>query len=849
MHDGLRLTESLRREPSSHVRLLEPRDLRSLAERVDAGRRAASAELEQESRAEKGQFMTPLGVARLMASMLRSNQDEVRLLDAGAGIGSLLAAAVEEFCMRPKRPRLLRVTAYEIDSTLVPLLRKTLEMCEEECQRAHIKFESEIVERDFIADAAESLVPGLFESRELRSYTCAIQNPPYRKLSTNSQAWKYLRSMGVETTNLYTGFLGATLRLLEPGGELVAITPRSFCNGPYFRAFRNLLLRTAAIHQIHLFESRQKAFKDDDVLQETIIVRAVAGVAQPDKVIVTSSTDCDEPSLTRELTFGDVVRRDDPELFIRIVEDGISAAVVEQMNRFSCNLSELGLNVSTGKVVDFRARKFLRAWPEATTAPLIYPLNFEAGFVEWPRPSKKPQAIEKVEAVQDHLVPNACYVLVKRFTSKEEKRRIVAAVHLPHRIAAESIGFENHLNYFHMKGAGLDESLAKGLGAYLNSTLLDSYFRQFSGHTQVNATDLRNLRYPTADELRRVGRRIDIQFPDQQELDRIISEELMAKPNNQIDPVAAKRKIGEAMKALTDLGFPRAQLNERSALTLLALLGLGPKDPWADATSRHIGITPIMDFMKARYGKEYAPNTRETIRRQTIHQFVQGALILENPDAPDRPTNSPKTVYTIEQTALDLLRSFGTVEWDTRVQEYCMRVPALRDQYAQTRQVKRIPIKLPEDVFISLSPGGQNVLVERIMTDFAEIFTPGGVPLYVGDSSDKHAYYDKEALEALGVYIESHGKMPDVIIYDTEREWLVLVEAVTSHGPINPKRQRELKDLFAGCTVGLVLVTAFLTRKAMVKYLSEISWETEVWVAEAPEHLIHFNGERYLGPY
>jgi hypothetical protein len=228
---------------------------------------------------------------------------------------------------------------------------------------------------------------------------------------------------------------------------------------------------------------------------------------------------------------------------------------------------------------------------------------------------------------------------------------------------------------------------------------------------------------------------------------------------------------------------------------------------------------------------------------------LEAGLITVNPDDPKRPTNSAKTVYQIEGSALELLRSIGTPEWDKDLRAYLASVETLAKRYARERKMKRIPLRLPTGHKITLSPGGQNVLVEKIITDFAAYFTPGGLPLYVGDTGDKFAYFDQEGLEALGVKIETHGKMPDVIVHDTERNWLVLIEAVTSHGPINPKRRNELSRLFADSQAGLVYVTAFLDRKTMVQYLNEISWETEVWVADAPTHLIHFNGERFLGPY
>jgi hypothetical protein len=311
----------------------------------------------------------------------------------------------------------------------------------------------------------------------------------------------------------------------------------------------------------------------------------------------------------------------------------------------------------------------------------------------------------------------------------------------------------------------------------------------------------------------------------------------------------AERKIGEALALLNDLGLPRQQQNERSALTLLSLLGLKPDTAWEDASDPLMGITPMMDFFSEHYGKRYAPNTRETVRRQTVHQFLQAALIVANPDKPSRPTNSPKAVYQIEPSVLKLLRDFGKPGWKRYLQKYLRTLKTLKKLYARERDMRRLPVQLANGQEIRLSPGGQNVLVKKILDDFCPLFTPGGRIVYLGDTQAKWAYFDSSALTVLGLEIEEHGKMPDVAVHHTEKNWLVLIEAVTSHGPVNPKRRRELKELFSRSTAGLVFVTAFLDRRAMLKYLNDISWETEVWVADSPTHLIHFNGERFLGPY
>jgi hypothetical protein len=270
---------------------------------------------------------------------------------------------------------------------------------------------------------------------------------------------------------------------------------------------------------------------------------------------------------------------------------------------------------------------------------------------------------------------------------------------------------------------------------------------------------------------------------------------------------------------------------------------------WAQAENPLIGITPMMDFSRKNYGKDYAPNTRETFRRQTIHQFVQAGIALYNPDRPDRPVNSPKAVYQISAETLVLLKAYGTAKWESSLKRYLSRNKTLLQIYAKERVQKLIPVRIAPGKEIKISPGKHSKLIKAVVEDFAPRFAPGAVLVYVGDTGEKWGYFDKKMLSKLGVTVDSHGKMPDVVLYYPKREWLLLVESVTSHGPVDAKRHEELARLFAGATAGLVYVTAFPSRSVMTRYLGEIAWETEVWVADAPSHLIHFNGPRFLGPY
>ena len=307
--------------------------------------------------------------------------------------------------------------------------------------------------------------------------------------------------------------------------------------------------------------------------------------------------------------------------------------------------------------------------------------------------------------------------------------------------------------------------------------------------------------------------------------------------------------IEAAQQIIVSLGLPRAQRNERSALCLLALLNLTPGKRWAEAENPLIGITPIMDWARKHYGKEYAPNTRETIRRQTIHQFCDAGIALHNPDKSDRPVTSPKAVYQIEAAALSLLHTFGTPQWHDSLITYLAERETLVARYAKEREQNRIPVEIAPGKEISFSPGGHSELIRAIIEDFAPRFAPGSVLVYAGDTGDKWRYFDAALLAELGVQVDAHGKMPDVILHFTKENWLLLVESVTSHGPVDGKRHSELANLFLGSKAGLVYVTAFPNRSIMGRYLGEIAWETEVWVADAPSHLIHFNGLRFLGPY
>jgi adenine-specific DNA-methyltransferase len=485
---------------------------------------AAPSEYKQR---ELGQFLTPNPVADFMASLFESRWQYWNLLDAGAGCGSLSAALVKRLCASRYKPQSISITACELDDALIKPLQATLHDCQRECEQAGVRFSFTVLNEDFIAAATPSVRGDLFAPPGPQ-FNAAIVNPPYRKIRSNSSTRLLLRSAGIETTNLYTGFLALITKLLGKCGELVAITPRSFCNGPYFKPFRTDFLETMSLRRLHVFESRSAAFSRDGVLQENIILRAVRDSAKPESVIISSSSGAPSGVITeRAVAYRDVVSPGDPEQFIHLAEDEAHDSARAIMSRLSATLANLGVSVSTGRVVDFRAKEFLRRQPGHDTAPLIYPCHFNGGFVHWPKETgRKPNAIVSNGQTRGLLVPAGVYVLVKRFTAKEERKRIVACIYDSQQIHAPRVGFENHLNYFHIDGHGLPMSLAKGLAAFLNSTVVDIYFRQFNGHTQVNAADLRSLNYPAKAELKSLGRRITDPILPQGELDALVEDEL-----------------------------------------------------------------------------------------------------------------------------------------------------------------------------------------------------------------------------------------------------------------------------------------------------------------------------------
>lgn len=310
-----------------------------------------------------------------------------------------------------------------------------------------------------------------------------------------------------------------------------------------------------------------------------------------------------------------------------------------------------------------------------------------------------------------------------------------------------------------------------------------------------------------------------------------------------------EKKIEQAKEILIKIGMPKDQQNDRTALCLLALLGLTPNNEWMEAKINPLGITPIMDFISVNYEKSYKPNTRETIRKDSIQQFVDAGVAVANPDNPERPVNSPNWFYVPSDAIVKLAKSYGSESWNSELESYLENNVNLVKKYAWERELAKVPVAISEEIHRNLSGGAHSQLIKGIIETFRAQFISGAEVIYVGDTGSKWSHSNKEALKDLGLIIDEHGKMPDVVFYHSAKNWLILVEAVTSVGPIDGKRYDELHKLFSPSSAELVFVTAFPDRTTSARFLPKIAWETEVWIAENPTHMIHFNGDKFLGPH
>lgn len=731
----------------------------------------------REERKQHGQFLTPLQVARFMASQLSPISDGMRILEPAAGSGAL-ACAIVEYALQETNLTRLWIEGYETDPDLLVAARDCLQRATDYAANQGVRIHVHLHEADFVWENMPSsrhahLYHGtLFGAEETSAYDLIIANPPYFKLSSADPRTELLRGHGNGHTNIYTVFMSLCSRMLSQNGRACFIGPRSFCSGVYFSAFRREFFKRVVIESMHLFDSRDDTFKESDVLQENVIVTFRTRKAEDDIENVPEtlhlSASQNRADLSASHTSNLVSRKfflgpDRRTFHFRLPIGELDKHILEAIDSWPRNLKRHGLAVSTGPVVPFRAKSFLLHDIDGVATngavPLLWMHNIARQCITWPVHNNKPQALSRDAGKANLLVPIANYVVLRRFSAKEEPRRLIAAPLLvsEFEVYGKTIGLENHLNYIYRPGGELEEVEAIGLAALLNSAVVDRYIRITSGNTQVNAAELRVLPLPPVEAIKDIGTSVMAQGKEP-DIDSIVFSAMLKAEYLPIEiPLFRETritmgKIQEAQSILHDLGLPAAQQNEISALTLLILAQLSEDNHWSDARQKSLRIHDILTEIAARYGREYAENTRETIRRQVIHQFEQAGLVLQNPDELNLPTNSPRTHYALSDLALQTLRQYGTTGWTQAVATFHGQKSTLLEVYRQQREHHLISLRLPSGEEYSLSPGKHNELQAAIIEEFGPRFVPGGQVLYIGDTANKTLLLDEEGIKK----IDSH---------------------------------------------------------------------------------------------
>ncbi len=639
-----------------------------------------------------GQYFTPPLVARYMAYLAGTLGDQLRILDPGAGTGILVSALCEAAFTQGISA--LSIIAYELDPVLCALCSFTLTYARNWLQERGITLTFEVRQQDFVQAMAEQLTQTTLWSnspRPQQPFDLAILNPPYFKVNQKDARARSVKDIVHGRTNMYTMFMSLAASSLRIGGRFISITPRSFAAGLYFKHFRLQFFTMIAPDLIHLFDSRKSTFEEADVLQENIILagtrKSIASVDAPTITISRSRGLDDLPHpLTQEMQRNLIIDQKQKDPILHLPTSDLDTHLLQTFRSWKNTLASYGLEISTGPVVPFRSTDMLTSAEKAQqdeAVPLLWLQHVHRMDIQWPLQNfDKPQGILR-QAGHKLLVKNVTQIVIRRFSAKEELRRITAAVLPEGAFGSEYIGLENHLNYLYRLNGVLSYEEAAGLAAFLNSSLVDRYVRIANGNTQINATELRKLPLPDWQQLVAIGKQVvgqrlehDFEATERIIMDVLRKDLLLGDEENDLqlpiftDSRLQMGKIQEAQRILRELGLPPAQQNEISALTLLALCNLDEDASWSTVTQRPITIHNKMRFMKEHYGRTYAENTREVVRRQVIHQFEQARLIDRNPDEPSRPTNSPNTSYAITTEALGVLAQYGTQRWEKAVTSF-----------------------------------------------------------------------------------------------------------------------------------------------------------------------------------
>ena len=468
----------------------------------------------QEHKKMNGQFFTPIEIASFMASHSQSDGNSVRILDPGCGSAILSCTLIEHLVNSNKNLKSIELVAYETDAALIPISEQSISYLKEWTTNKRIEIITTLHTEDFVLHNADSLkeIGDLF-AKPIEPFDIVISNPPYFKLSIDDKRTIAAKIVVNGHPNIYAIFMALSAKLLKENGELIFITPRSYASGGYFKVFREYFFSLIELDNVHLFVSRKDTFSRDKVLQETVIIKGTRKeIFNPTSQVVISSSgglkDLKDPAI-KSFPKKDIIDPNSNEKILYLPTTDFEEAVLDIFKNWSGNLSKYNIKISTGPVVAFRSRDYIRENFETGSvqlAPLFWLHNVKQMVLEWPiiKPQKG-QYVNVEDKSKSILIPNKNYVLLRRFSSKDDKNRLVAAPYFCNFIKSDYIGVENKVNYIYRPDGYLERNEIVGLCALLNSSLFDAYFRIFNGNVNVSATELRTMTLPPLDLIREIG--------------------------------------------------------------------------------------------------------------------------------------------------------------------------------------------------------------------------------------------------------------------------------------------------------------------------------------------------------
>lgn len=470
----------------------------------------------QEHKKENGQFFTPVEIARLMGSFAEINIDVIRILDPGCGTSILTCALIEHLLVKNKGIRRIELVIYEIDAALIPISTKSVEFLKNWLEKKNINFEFTLHTTDFVLDNASCLNVNDMFSKTIQPFDIIISNPPYFKLPIDDPRSIASKAVVNGHPNIYAMFMAISAKLLKENGELIFITPRSYASGGYFKTFREYFFKLIQIDNVHLFVSRKDTFGRDKVLQETVIIKGTrTNKRNPEHPVIVSSShglkDIKTPQL-KTFIQQQLIDMNSNEKILYLPTNDFEESILNIFKNWNGNLNKYHIQISTGPVVAFRALDYIQSNYENGTvflAPLFWLHNVKQMILEWPiiKPNKG-QYVRIQNESRSILIPNKNYVLLRRFSAKDDKSRLVAAPYFCGFTEAEYIGVENKVNYIYRPKGHLERNEVVGLCAILNSTLFDAFFRIFNGNVNVSATELRDMPLPPLETIKAIGNEI-----------------------------------------------------------------------------------------------------------------------------------------------------------------------------------------------------------------------------------------------------------------------------------------------------------------------------------------------------